>query len=407
MALCSQPAAAGWNPYATPTDEFSQHLQAAAFGEPGADRALEDWLATHPDLAVDRRTQGYEQLCRDYGFLTWNRIRARVCTELSSLKKAKSGDDEGGIATAFADEPPIRAIGSARVPLTWNAFGSQSADVIVNGITSSWFVDSGAEITVITQSLAARMAARPVGKAIRVGTTTSDVTGKVGMIDRLQIGSAFVENVPVLILPDSQLRPGNVHQIDGVLGLQLFVAFGRMAWVDGGRALALGDAAPSARSAAPHIYWQEEGVGVPVRTPRGVMGAFLDTGANTTDWRTAGTALLDPEIITSARERISRVGGAGGVVELKRRELRDVAFQLGAVPIRLEAVWLAADPRDAAKIGMDAVSQFGTFILDFEQMRIDGRPKTAAERKATRKTVPTQKDVKLGAGKEGTERPPK
>ena len=44
---------------------------------------------------------------------------------------------------------------------------------------------------------------------------------------------------------------------------------------------------------------------------------------------------------------------------------------------------------------MDSVSEFGTFILDFEQMRLDGRPKTPAERKATHKKVLTDKDVRV------------
>src|SRR5262249_4814864 len=150
------------------------------------------------------------------------------------------GDDDQGMAEALADQPPIRAIGAARVPLSWNAFGSQSVDVTANGVTSSWFADTGAEITVVTASLAERMGIHPIAERIRVGTTTSDVFGKVGLIGRLKIGSALVENVPVLILPDAQLKVGNVHQIDGILGLQVFVAFGRMAWVDAGRTLALG-----------------------------------------------------------------------------------------------------------------------------------------------------------------------
>src|SRR4051794_14087126 len=255
FALCSRAvAAAEWDPYASPIDEFGQHLQSAALGEPGADRELQDWLVAHPKLTIEQRTQGYGQRCRDYGFLSWNKLRAGVCAQYSRLKKEQSGDDDEGMAIAFADQPPVRAIGSAKVPLAWNRFGTQSTEVTANGVTSSWFVDTGAEITVLTQSLAERMAVRPVGTGIRVGTTTSDVTGKIGIIDRLKIGSAYVENIPVLILPDEQLKLGNVHQIDGILGIQPMVAFGRIAWVDGGRALALGQAAPKPRSTAPHIY---------------------------------------------------------------------------------------------------------------------------------------------------------
>ena len=166
-------------------------LHAAQFGEPGADRALEQWLAGHAALAQPERLRALKQLCGDYGVLTWNRPRLRVCAEEATLKarlgQSEDGDDDEGMAAAFADQPPIRAVGSARVPLVWNDFGSQSADVAVNGVTSSWFVDTGAEITVVTESLARRMAISIVADRIRVGTTTSDVFGKVGIIGRLSM----------------------------------------------------------------------------------------------------------------------------------------------------------------------------------------------------------------------------
>lgn len=371
------PAAAPWNPYAPPTDEFGQRLRDAAFGVPGADRSFENWLAAHPKLPVDLRRQGYDQLCRDYGNLGWNRIRLGVCTEYARLERPQPSDGDQRMAQVFADQPPLRAIGSTRIPLKWNSFGCESIAVTANGVTSSWFVDTGAEITVLTQSLAERMGVRPVGASIRVGTTTSDVNGRPGIIDRLRIGSAYVENVPVLILPDAQLKPGSMPQIDGILGLQVLIAFRRVAWVDNASQLALGEAAPRTGPDARRIYWDDEGVGIPVGTARGTRGAFLDTGANATDWRQAGISLLDPKLVAAASERTMHIGGAGGVVEAKQRELRNLRFDFGGVPVQLGKVSLVgSDKATAAKIGMDVVKQFKTLVLDFEQMRMDAIPKT-------------------------------
>jgi hypothetical protein len=398
--LWSAVAAAGTNPYERPTTEFVSRLQDAQFGKPGADMALMNWLSGHPQLSSDDRLAAFEQLCGDFGVLTWYHPRVVACTEETRLKKllgkAEEGDDDFGMAAALAEQPAIRAIGSARVPLLWNHLGSQNADVTVNGVTSSWFVDTGAEITTVAKSVATRMGIRPVADRIRVGTTTSDVFGQVGMIDLLRIGGASVENVPVLILPDEQLKVGNVQQIDGILGLQVLVAFGRAAWVDGGRTLALGEAAPKARPDSPKIYWHLEGLGVPVSTTRGTQGAHLDTGANSTSWRQEGLALVDPSLIARAKDEVARVGGAGGVVEIKQRRLPSLDFRLGDVPLRLEK--LSVEPSgtiSAARIGMDTVSQFGTFVLDFEQMRIDGRLKTLAEKRASRQRMPTERDVQL------------
>jgi predicted aspartyl protease len=388
--LTAEARAEEWNPYAAPANEFEQRLRAAAFGEPGADRALQDWLTIHSGIAAEQRLLGYHQLCTDYDALTWFQLRRAACTQYVRLKE---GDPKGTdrAATAFAEQPPVRAIGSAKIPLIWNKFGCQSAVVVVGGVKSAWFVDTGAEIAVVRAGLAKRMGVRILTDNVGMGTTTATVSGQTGIIDRLEIGDAVVENLPVLILPDAQLDVPGVGQIDGILGLQLMVAFGRVAWVDGGVAFALGEAAPKAAAAAPRIYWQEEGVGVPVRTARGIMGAFLDTGANKTDWRMGGTALLDPSQVGSASEHVRHVGGAGGVVELRERRLENIRFHLGREPIRLAAVSLSADKRGAAKVGMDAVSQFDTFILDFETMRMDGHLKAAGKRHAARKAVPAAK----------------
>jgi hypothetical protein len=384
IGIAGRAVAAGWDPYATPKDEFERRLDAAAFGQPGADRALEDWLAAHPQLPPEQRLLGYDQLCTDYDALTWFRLRLPVCTTYARLKSGLP-DDTDRAAIAFADQPPVRAIGSAKVPLTWNKFGCQSVEVTVNDVEAGWFFDTGAEITVVRAGLAREMGVRILAKDVGMATTTADVSGESGMIDRLRIGTSLIENVPVLVLPDAQLNIAGVGQIDGVLGLQVMLAFGRVAWVDGGRALALGEIAPRARSTAPRLYWHEEGVGVPVRTGRGVAAAFLDTGANTTRWRTDGLPLLDPGVVRDAKDKVMHVGGAGGVVELHQRELRRVDFALGLAPVHVEKVALTGDKKHgAAQIGMDAVSQFGTFILDFEQMRIDGRLKTPVQRKVNR-----------------------
>jgi hypothetical protein len=363
------------------SDRFAELLRDARFGVPGADAALLAWMDANPSAPGEQRLRGWNRLCEDFGVLGWNRARERACVEEAKLKPATGGDDDAAMAKALADVPPIRAIGSARVPLIWNRFGSQSADVVVNGVTTSFFVDTGAEITVVTESVAGKIGVRIVAEKVSVGTSTADVFGRLGVIDLMRIGESWVENVPVLVLPDAQLTIGGVHRIDGILGLPLFNAFGRIAWVEGGTVLAFGEAAPKPRPGSPRLYRHEDGLGVPVATPLGIHGAHLDTGANNSDWHIGGLPLIDKTALNAAKEQIMRIGGAGGVVELKQRSLPRLDFMLAAQPVSLTDLTIAdADPHDAARIGMDAVSQFGTFILDFETMTVDARLKTAEEK---------------------------
>lgn len=376
------------NPYSQPKSPFESHLRDAQFGKPGADFALIAWMRTHPEIPSSDRLLGFKQICGDFSLFTWNKAAQSACTEEAKLQKSIGSADEGAkdaaMADAFADAPPIRTIGAARVPLVWNAFGSQSTTISVNGVAVPWLIDTGAQISVVTRSLAQKIGVKNIADDLRVGTSTSDVVGQVGIIDTLNIGDAAVENVPVLVLPDEQLKVGG-NQIQAILGIQVFAAFGRMAWMERGRMLALGEAAPRAHPNAPHIYWDEEGLGVPVGTWRGVKGAFLDTGANVTDWRLAGLPLIDSQLLAAAKQRTMHVGGAGGIVEVKQRELSGLNFRLGSIPILLRDVSISDDGKaSAAKVGMDAVSQLDTLIVDFEQMRIDGRLKTTPHRRPKR-----------------------
>ncbi len=369
-------ATADPDPYAAPPDgEIETMLRAARFGEPGADAAIARWLDAHPDAAKADRARLAHRLCGDYGVLSMSAAAAGACAASTA-----AGADDAQDADTWAvleDEPGLRAIGSARVPLVRNALGSRSATVTVNGIDAPWFMDTGAEITVVSQSLAERIGVRMLGKA-DVGSATGDVHGGLGMIDLLRIGDAAVENVPVFVLPDAQLTIAEFPTIPAILGLPVFVAFRRAAWLDGGAMLALGEAAPrdaGATGKTARLYWHEEGIGVPISTPRGILGAHLDTGANTTNLRAPAHALLDPETEASAVTRDAKIGGAGGVVSVRRSAYPELALAVAGAPVMLAKVAMDdGSDESAARLGDDIVAQLDALILDFERMQVTAAP---------------------------------
>src|SRR4051794_1158003 len=77
-----------------PGDTLEALLQAARFGSPGADAAVEQWLADHPGLPAAQQLAAWRRLCSDYGVLTWNRPRQRACAEKQRLAAAADGDDD-------------------------------------------------------------------------------------------------------------------------------------------------------------------------------------------------------------------------------------------------------------------------------------------------------------------------
>lgn len=343
----------------------------AVLGKPGAAQALDAWLAANPNIRVKQRHTAYTVLCNVYGVRGWNAARPRVCAAAGDPKIR--GDDDKGIAAALADTPPMRAIGATRIALSWNATGTQDIAALANGVTLPWLVDTGAEISVLSESSAHWLDPRYVPGTFSVGTTTDPVRGRVAVIDVLQIGTATVENVPVLVLPDKMLSAGLGSVIPAILGLPVLSAFRRVAWVGHGKYLTLGEVSPAAAQEH-HIYWADEGPGLPVRTSHGTLGAFLDTGANNSLLRPAGLAALSSAERGASVERTVVIGGAGGKISSRQKEYRSWSFNLAGANVRLQN--LSMDSRadaGAARMGMDLLRQFEIFVLDFEHMRLSVR----------------------------------
>jgi clan AA aspartic protease (TIGR02281 family) len=346
---------------APPRGEVSTLIRSAQFGEAGADSAIEAWLKQHPAASRSDRMRLEHRLCSDLRMRNANAAAAVECADAVEL-----GSDDAQAAANSAtlrDVPPIAAIGAARVALTPNRLGSRDTTVIVNGVGAPWLVDTGAQITVVSSSLARRIGLNLLHGPVTVHSTTGFAKGNLAVIDRLHIGAAEVENVPVLVLPDAQLKIADL------------VAFGRVAWLDAGATLALGDDAPSPPPGSPRLYWHEEGIGVPVSTALGVRGAHLDTGANDTYLRAPAHALLTPAIEATAAWRRGKVGGAGGVMDTNEKVYPQISLDVAGVPMVFRNISLSeADNEGVARLGDDMLERLSSLTLDFETMRIAVRP---------------------------------
>jgi predicted aspartyl protease len=364
------------DPYAAPPKgTVATLLRASQFGEPGADAAIRRWLAANPAAAKIDRAQMWHRLCSDDGVRGWYAAALHACSAEATVAPKGEADDDIAMATALQGLRPVRAIGAASVPLIANKLGSRSASVTVNGFTLPWFIDSGAEVSVVSQSVAERIGVRMLPGSVQVGTATAPVQGRMGVVDALTIGDAAVENLPVLVLPDAQLTIAGLPTIPAILGLPALVAFHRVAWLGGGARLALGEAAPQPPADSPRLYWHEDGIGVPVSTRRGTRGAHLDSGANASYLHARGHALL-----TRAQERAAtvherRLGGAGGVVKARQKVLAKLTLRLAGAPVTLTDVSIAEqEPNGAARIGDDAIAQLRALTLDFDSMRVAATP---------------------------------
>ncbi|MBV9883706.1 MAG: retroviral-like aspartic protease family protein [Sphingomonadaceae bacterium] len=376
------------NPYGpAPAPGSPQALERAAmFGTPGAEAAIQLWLDANPAAPAELRRLLYHRLCELFGVRSWHALRARACQAGQALSSEhRTGDDDAGMAGALTETLPIRATGSATIALETNFLGSRSGPVTVNGVTLDWFIDTGAEVSVLPQSNADRLGVRYVGSGINVGTTTADVVGRVGVIDVLRIGDAIVQSVPVLVLPDERLSlalgpDGPRRMIPGILSLPVFAAFGRMAWLDGGARLALGEDAPRIRPASAPIYWHDDGLGVPFATARGLFGAHFDSGATHSYLYREGGALLRPAVRAAAIRREVHTAGAGGTIAEQLEELPRFVATIGGARVTLGRVPIQESQEKVARFGDDVIRRLRLLVFDFARMRMSAVPLGAARR---------------------------
>ncbi|UAK23768.1 retropepsin-like aspartic protease family protein [Sphingomonas nostoxanthinifaciens] len=341
-------------------------------GQP-ENEAIERWLARHPTAPQAERAMLWHRLCLDYGVLVGGERRVRACRQSVDISGDSEDENDLSQAEAFRHEPPIRATGDVTAPLSRSEEGVLSIQVAANGQTSSWLVDTGAEITTVPESTAAKLGVRFEQGQARVGTITAiQVDGRLGMIDKLTLGSASVEHVPVLVLPDAMLKLRHDRVIPGILGLPILAAFHRATWLDHGSTLKLGGAAAAIGSGrtttAVRIYWHEDGLGVPLSTPLGMRGVQLDTGSNATSLTISGLALVSPAQRAAARDETRIHAGAGGAVSAVERTLPRLDYSLAGAPLRAGDVTINRGEHGAGSIGNDAIVQLDLLAIDFDTM---------------------------------------
>jgi len=346
----------------------------AELGGEKEDAAIEAWLAAHSDAPTRQRALLWHRLCNDFGVRVGGIRRVTACTNAVELTGDSEDKSDLDIATAFRDVPATTANGQTTVPLIANPLGSRSAEVTVNGTTFPWIVDTGAEITTLPASTAAKIGVKFVTGTADVGSSVGSVKGKLGVIDRAKIGGVTIRHIQVLVLPDDMLRLAKDYVIPGILGLPAIASTGRIAWLDGGTRLALGMDAPKPSGNVDRVYWHESGLGIPLKTGVGTAGAQFDSGANATSLRQPGLVLLTKQQIDSATDRNGLVGGAGGYIKVKQRVLPELLYTLSGAALKSQKVTIEESADSAGRVGSDILPQLKTLTIDFATMTLAVEP---------------------------------
>ena len=372
LVLAGLASSALADPYATDRTVTGEDriMSDVIFGRPGAIERLRQRLTTAPAASPALQKEGWSTLCEHSYHVGQYAQGAKDCAE-AVLRD--SDVNTAVIVRLLAAQPVPRAEGSARVALSAGAH----VPVAAGDYRDFAIADTGAQISVMMESVALAAHVRILGASSSVDTTTTPVRGKIGIVPEVRIGGAVLRDLPVLVLPDHQLSiAGGRVRLPFILSLYALAEFGRVAWLDHGRVLALGDAAPAPTADAVPMIWHPQGIAVPLDGRIGRRAAHLDSGANLSYLFNAGLPMLRAEEVQRLAPSHRRVGGVGGVVDEQGDQLPLATLSMAGRPLVLTDVDVVRDTEngEVARIGEDVLNRYAAAVLDFRTMTFSLKP---------------------------------
>jgi len=304
--------------------------------------------------------------------------------------------DDAELARVLADSPvqtitrngPVHLVTSRNNPL-----GLITTELTVNGVRSEWLLDTGANESVISRSLASQL---HLPMLPGVAHTSGGVTGienelHVALLPSLSLGGVTAHNVVLLVLDDTNLTipngNGGSYRIAGIIGFPVLRALGRItfhhdgtldATVDGGSASA--GSALELHMLNPVIEAIVEGEPLPFT---------LDTGASGTNLSVRFFDHFQAQEPTWKKTQTKNFG-AGGETTTQSYLVPSIALEAGGRTITLHNLAVAPASQHAdidtlfGNVGEDLFQSVQSFTFDFPNMRfVMGPP--LSDSNATRK----------------------
>ncbi|MGA8151154.1 MAG: aspartyl protease family protein [Terriglobales bacterium] len=247
----------------------------------------------------------------------------------------------------------------------------------INGVHATYWFDTGAELSVLTESEAKRFGLQAHPTSVQVGDVNgTQVNTGIAVAAELSIGSIRIRHVAFLVLPDSQ-PPFNEQSPGsrGLSGIPVLLALKTFAW-GADRTFEIGP--ESLHKEVPHARLCFDGSRplVQVAYENRPLPFVLDTGATNTDLYPPFAAAF-PELIRSATKTDSyKMEGVGGAKYMEAATLESLKFSIGGFPATLKSVGVLLKPTtDASKffagnLGIDLLQQAHQTTFDFKAMTL-------------------------------------
>jgi predicted aspartyl protease len=251
--------------------------------------------------------------------------------------------------------------------------GSLYIHFTVNGVAATFFVDTGATFSVISDGEARAMGL----KITPVKTKVKDSGGiqlplQIADVKELDIGQIRLEHVPFIVLPGSN-PPFNEIPLakQGLLGIQVALALQTMRLGLDGQ-LDLASSAGTATRVATITF--DDMVPLLHVDYHGANISFtFDTGAERTDLNVS-FAREFPTVIASGKKKDRNSIGLGGTVNIQALELPTWELMLGTKTVSMDGISVLLEKTtdssewSAGNLGIDVLKRLEPFTIDLSNM---------------------------------------
>lgn len=295
---------------------------------------------------------------------------------------AERADLENSIALwgAIAEVPQQQIIRHQTAILHWqkDKIGLLQVPVRRGTDTCDLVFDTGANISVITESSAKKLHMRvyPVKLDLGAGTTGQTVQSSLAVADTLWLGPVLMRHVVFLLLPDDMLVfKQAAYRQQGIIGEPLIAQLKQMSFYQDGRLeiplnpLANQDSNMALDGAMPIVEYTVNGLHLPFR---------FDSGASTSVLYEPFYKRFEKLIRASGKPYKLRTGGVGGTINTAEAfklpeislKVNSKAFTIREISVRTTPVGMKPD-LFYGNMGLDIFGDFQKLTIDFTSMRLD------------------------------------
>jgi len=306
----------------------------------------------------------------------------RAFSEVNELLKAKP--DAADVQNArnfyagFSRYPDqtVTASRASKVPYRIDD-GNMFIPVTINGKSANYMIDTGANLSTISESEAKRLGMTIHGMTAKgYDATGGEVAFRTAVADRLQVGNFRLRNVAFLVIgDDQQVFVGTAQDQRGILGLPVLLALQTVRWRRDGT-FEVGVQLKTNGVRTPNLCFEGGDMVTQAEFGKRKISLQVDTGAETTRlWPSFArdfASVVDPFRKNDSTE----VGGAGRSVQLESIQVPEVALRVGGTAVLLHPASVLLKPTtDASQwrhgnLGLDLLNQARAVTIDFKAMTL-------------------------------------